>query len=180
MKGVILFGSPRKDGNTMQLVRAFAEALEGCGHDMRMVYLNDIEIRPCQGCLACLPEGDCPIDDDMAEVKQYVLESDLMVYATPIYWYGPSGQMKLFMDRSIAFEDGGFNSRIRGKKAVTLMTCGDETPGAFTQTREMLEKTFNLLGLTWAGNVEATGCHDKGPVKQKFLEEAKNLARSLP
>ena len=58
----------------------------------------------------------------MKDIRKYILESDIIVYATPIYWFGPSAQLKLVMDRSIAFMDDNYNSRIAGKKAVTLMT----------------------------------------------------------
>jgi multimeric flavodoxin WrbA len=56
----------------------------------------------------------------MKDICKYILESDLVIYATPIYWFGPSAQLKLVIDRSIAFMDGDYNSRIEGKKAITL------------------------------------------------------------
>ncbi len=126
MNAVILFGSPRKKGNTVELARVMAATLKEKGWSVRTLYLNDMNIRPCQGCYTCLPGGVCRINDDMKDVRKYIMESDLIVYATPIYWFGPSGQLKLAMDRSIAFMDESYNSRIEGKKAVTLTTFGDE------------------------------------------------------
>ena len=116
MKTVILFGSPRKEGNTLQLVKGASDALKAKGGNVRMLYLNDMNVRPCQGCYACLKEGACPINDDMKDIRKYVLEPDLIVYATPIYWFGPSGQLKIAMDRSIAFMDENYNSRVEGKE----------------------------------------------------------------
>ena len=179
MKTVILFGSPRKDGNTIQLARTVSDSLKAKGGNVRMLYLNDLNIRPCQGCYACLKNGVCKINDDMKDIRKYVLESDLIVYATPIYWFGPSGQLKIAMDRSIAFMDENYNSRVKGKKAITLMTCGDEKPDTCEPALGMFRKTFDLLNVDWAGSVEALGCADRGEVKQEYMEKASKLAESV-
>ncbi len=151
MKAVVLFGSPRRDGNTKQIVDAFCDTLKKKGHDVRMLYLNDMNIRPCQGCLACIPEGLCRINDDMKDVRKYIAESDLIVFATPIYWWGPSAQLKAAIDRSIAFFDEAYRSRIAGKKAVTLFTFADQDPTTSQPCLDMLTRTFNGLGLVYAG-----------------------------
>ena len=179
MKTVILFGSPRKEGNTIQLARAVSDALKAKGGNVRMLYLNDLNIRPCQGCYACLKSGVCKINDDMKDIRKYVLESDLIVYATPIYWFGPSGQLKIAMDRSIAFMDEEYNSRVKGKKAITLMTCADEKQDTCDPALGMFKKTLDLLAIDWVGSVEALGCVDKEPVKQEFIEKAAKLAESI-
>jgi len=175
---VVLFGSPRKKGNTIQLAKAVSDTLKKKGSSVRILYLNDLNIRPCQGCYACLKDGVCKINDDMKDIRKYVVESDLLVYATPIYWFGPSGQLKLAMDRSIAFMDEEYNSRVKGKKAITLMTCADEDLGTCAPCLEIFRKTFDLLGIDWLGSVEAPGCTDKGAVKAEYVEKAVKLAES--
>jgi multimeric flavodoxin WrbA len=179
METVILFGSPRKDGNTIQIVNALSDALKQNGHNVRMLYLNDLNIRPCQGCYACLPKGICKINDDMKDIRKYMLESDLIVYATPIYWFGPSGQLKVVMDRSIAFMDTQYNSRLKGKKVITLITCADENIDTFQPTIGMFKKTFDLMGFTHAGAVEVPGCVDDKKIKKEFLQKAKRLANTV-
>ena len=106
MKTVILFGSPRKDGNTHALVDVFARRLREKQHEVSVLYLGDLNICPCRGCLSCLEKGECRIDDDMEQVRRHITEAEVVVYATPIYWFGPSAQLKLVMDRSISFLDG--------------------------------------------------------------------------
>ena len=140
MKTVILFGSPRKNGNTIQLVQTMTDALKKKGHSVRMFYLNDLNIKPCQGCYTCVNNGSCKINDDMKDIRKYILESDLIVYATPIYWFGPSAQLKLVMDRSIAFMDSDYNSRIAGKKAVTLITFADNNTDTCKPAIDMFKK----------------------------------------
>jgi multimeric flavodoxin WrbA len=179
MHVVVLFGSPRKEGNTIQLVKTFSQTMQARGHDMRTIYLNDLNIRPCQGCLACMPKGVCRIDDDMKDVRKHMTDSDLIVYATPVYWFGPSGQLKLVMDRSFAFFDKDYNSRIAGKKAVTIMTCGDEDKETCGPSIEMFKRTLNLLGVSYVGSVEATGCEQEWVVRESFQEETRRLAGSI-
>ena len=179
MKVVVLFGSPRKDGNTIQLVHAFCEVLKHKGHDIETLYLNDMNIRPCQGCLSCIPEGICGIDDDMKDVRTYIMDSDVIVYATPVYWWGPSAQLKLAIDRSIAFFDEQYLSRIAGKKAVTLMTFADQDPTTSQPALDMFSRTFGGLGLSNLGGVEVSGCEGKVRLGEEALQKARNLAESI-
>lgn len=179
MKAVVLFGSPRKDGNTMQLVSILSNTLKKGGYNVRVLYLNDMNVRPCQGCLACLPDGACKINDDMKDIRKYMMESDIIVFATPVYWFNVSAQLKLAIDRSLAFMDENYNSRIKGKKAITVMTCASEDKEVCAPAIEMFKKTFDLLGLTYPGHVEATGCMEKGQVGQTFKEQLKNLTEFI-
>ncbi len=144
-----------------------------------MLYLNDLNVRPCQACLKCLKKGGCTINDDMKDIRKYIAESDLIVYACPIYWYGPSAQLKVVMDRCIAFVNEKFESRIKGKKAITLITYADKGSDASEPILGMFRRTFSLLGLDWVGGVEADGCEEKGMVKSDFIEKAKKLAESI-
>ncbi|HEX2966136.1 MAG TPA: flavodoxin family protein [Syntrophorhabdaceae bacterium] len=179
MKTVILFGSPRKKGNTIQLAQSMADQLKKKGGYVRMLYLNDLNIRPCQGCYTCIRDGSCRINDDMKDIRKYILESDVIVYATPIYWFSPSAQLKLVMDRCIAFMDDGSQSRIRGKKAVTLMTYADNNTDTSRAAVSIFEKTFGLLKLDYAGSVEASGCSDGINLTQKYQKDIKRLVDSL-
>jgi len=176
---VILFGSPRKKGNTVELARAMSTTLKDRGWGVRTLYLNDLNIRPCQGCYVCLPGGVCKINDDMKDVRKYIMESDLIVYATPIYWFGPSGQLKLVMDRSIAFMDENMGSRIEGKKAVTLTTFGDEDMDSCRPAIDIFQKTFDLLKVTYAGRVDVPGCQPQGGIGQEYIDRTRALAASL-
>ncbi len=128
----------------------------------------------------CAKEGKCRINDDMKDIRKYMLESDLVVYATPIYWWGPSSQLKLVIDRSIAFFDENLQSRIEGRKAITLMTCGDKTQDTFAPALAMFRKTFDALSMAYLGGVEAAGCGErKVSVNKKALDKTRKLAESL-
>lgn len=179
MKTVILFGSPRKDGNTRQMTDAFGSVIKTRQTDVRVLYLNDMNIRPCQGCLSCSEKGVCRINDDMRDISKYIAESDLVVYATPVYWYAPSAQLKLVMDRSVVFFDRDLNSRVKGKKAFTLMCCADTDIDVCTPTLDIFRRTFSGLGMEYVGHVEAVGCEQKGKVPEAAIEAVKKAASSL-
>jgi multimeric flavodoxin WrbA len=115
----------------------------------------------------------------MKDIRKYMLESDLLVYATPTYWWSPSSQLKLVIDRSIAFFDKEYNSRIKGKKAVTLLTCADPSPDTFAPVLEIFKRTFDALSISYLGSVEASGCEEKGKVNKKALDKTKKLAESV-
>jgi multimeric flavodoxin WrbA len=178
MKAVILFGSPRKDGNTRQLVDAFASTVKASQKEITILHLNDMKITPCQGCFSCTESGVCRLDDDMKDVLASIAESDVVVYATPIYWSAPYAQMKAAMDRCVAYFDGQLNSRVNGKKGVVLMSCAEKDPSMGSPSLEIFKRTFEGLGFAF-GHVLATGCADEGPVAPEALDAARAVARSL-
>jgi multimeric flavodoxin WrbA len=179
MKTVVLFGSPRKDGSTRRLTDAFTETVTKRQGEVKLLFLNDMNIRPCQGCFSCAGQGVCRINDDMKEVAAAVMKADVVVYATPIYWSGPSGQLKLVIDRSIAFLDKEYRSRVKGKKAITLVSCADDDLGTALPALDAFTRIFEGLAMEYAGHVEAAGCTDKGQVAQAALDAVERLAESL-
>ena len=111
MKAVVLHGSPRKGMNSDTLTESFLTGLnEKESIETTHFYLNEMEIAPCQGCLACAESPhECKIDDDMQDVYREYKKSDLIVWATPMYWGYLTAQMKLVQDRmeALAWRDFG-------------------------------------------------------------------------
>ena len=97
-----LQGSPRLKGNTSLLVSAFLERAEGLGARTLRVDVARKKISPCQECGTCEREGFCPIDDDMQEMYFLLWEADIIVMGTPVFFYGPTAQLKALIDRSQA------------------------------------------------------------------------------
>lgn len=179
MNVTVLFGSPRRDGNTKRLLNHLIEGLEKKGHSVRILYLNDLNIRPCQGCLMCLDEGNCKIKDDMKDVRKYVYDSDIIVFASPVYWFSVSAQLKLVIDRMMAFMDRNYNSRIKGKKAITLMTSGGDDKDTMDSALIMFRKTFNLLGIDHIGHIEAKGCDEKKDAIMLAKSDVDHLLKAI-
>lgn len=99
MKLLVLLGSPRKGANGETLARKVAEAVEQDGGTVEYVRLNNLQLRPCQGCGGCDKTGKCVIDDDMTPIFQAVDEADRILMVSPVYFYGLSAQCKIMGDR---------------------------------------------------------------------------------
>ena len=177
MNILALIGSPRRGGNTDILAD---QVLSGCrdnGHTTEKVYLYDYEISPCLDCRHCKTKDyTCAIKDDMQKLYPKMESADVLIFGTPVYWYGPTGKMKLLIDRMRPFIAGG---RLRGKKAL-LVVPSEEGPAACGALLEMFRMSFDYLGIQFSGNVLATA-YEKAEVakNQEELSRAYQLGTSL-
>ena len=100
MKRVIIIStSLRRGSNSDKLADKFVEGAKAAGHDVEKISLTGKDIQFCKGCLACQKLGRCVINDDVNDIMAKVLEADDVAWATPIYYYEMSGQMKTLIDR---------------------------------------------------------------------------------
>lgn len=98
-KVLIISTSPRLNSNSHALAEQFAAGARDAGHHVDIVNLRDKEIKFCRGCLACQKTGRCVINDDAPKITDSMFEAEVIVWATPIYYYEMSGQMKTMIDR---------------------------------------------------------------------------------
>lgn len=98
-KVVIISTSIRTNSNSEAMAKSFAEGAVTAGNQVDFISLKDKKIDFCKGCLACQYTGNCVIKDDVADIMDKVLVADVVVWATPIYYYEMSGQMKTLIDR---------------------------------------------------------------------------------
>lgn len=119
MRAIVLHGSPRRGGDSDTLVEAFLDGLAGDGAwDIQHFYTNDLQIRPCQGCLRCNEDHRCAIHDDMEAIYDAFLGASLVVFATPMYWGYMTAQLKTVIDRLEALAGEPFH----GKTFAVLLT----------------------------------------------------------
>ena len=95
----IVSSTPRKNGNSEVLAEAFARGATEAGHNVKKVSIRDMELKFCIGCLYCQSHGGCVLKDGMNALYNDVRNADVLVFATPVYYYGMSGQLKTFLDR---------------------------------------------------------------------------------
>jgi len=126
MRVLAVHGSPRVGGNTESLVAEVLRGAEVSGADTTCHRLNDITISPCQGCDACKTTKRCRVDDDMQELYDAVLEADALVIGTPIYFWGPSAQTKVFLDRLYALDTEGVRERLSRKHVLLVCAFADD------------------------------------------------------
>lgn len=131
-KVCVLMGSPRKNGNTMALLRPFLSELKNNGCSCELIYLYSKELRPCRACRICQKDWTifgCAIKDDTQEIFNRVLACDLLVLATPIYSWYCTPPMKAVLDRLVYgmnkyYGDHKGPALWAGKKVALLTTCG--------------------------------------------------------
>ena len=114
----------RAGSNSQQLSEQFAKGARAAGHEVEFVSLRGMEIKFCTGCLACQKLGRCVINDDVNDIMAKVLESDVVCWATPIYYYEMSGQMKTLIDRMNAMYPKDY--RFRDVYLLTTATEDEE------------------------------------------------------
>lgn len=110
-KVLILSTSLRNNSNSEILSEEFAKGAKEAGHAVEQVTLRDKEINFCQGCLACQTTKRCIIEDDVEGIIQKMMTADVLVFATPIYYYEMSGQMKTMLDRTNPLFTSDYNFR---------------------------------------------------------------------
>ena len=96
---LIVSSSPRKNSNSEALALAFAEGAKSAGHEAELVSLRGKTVNFCRGCFVCQETQRCVIHDDADQICQKALLADVLVFATPIYYYEMSGQLKTLLDR---------------------------------------------------------------------------------
>lgn len=166
MKILALIGSPRKGGNTDILVDEILEGAKEGGCEVEKLRLYDIEILPCIDCRGCKKgEHSCVLKDGMQEIYQKLQDSDLIVFGTPVYWYGPTAKMKLLVDRLRPFIASG---RLKGKRGI-LVVPSEEGPGCCGPLMEMFRMSFEYLGMEMAGSILASA-YERGEVRSHHEE----------
>ena len=177
MKILALNGSARRKGNTDILTDQILKGSKENGHKSEKVYLYDYEILPCRDCRDC-KKGDyvCSLNDGMKKIYPKMAKADLIIFGTPNYWNGPTGKMKLLIDRMRPFVP---SRKLRGKKWVAVSPSA-EGPKSCGLLVEMLHLSFDYLGMKYAGKI-LVKAREKGEIleNQRALEKAFKFGRSL-
>lgn len=178
MKNVlILEGSPRPNGNSHLLSDAFARGAEEAGHTVMRIAAARKRVSGCLGCNACYRDGGaCVQKDDMAEIREATLAADVIVLASPIYFYSMPAQLKAVLDRTYAFF-----SQLAGKTFYFLVTCA-ATDDTFTETMLAALRGFTCCvpESVEGGVVLGTNANDAGDIRNSpAMAQAYDLGKSL-
>lgn len=178
---LILDGSPRKKGNTDLLVEAFTEGAMEKGHEVTTYYIREMNIKPCLGCYGGGKDkkSPCVQKDDMEPIYSAFEAADVIVWASPLYYWTFSAQLKIVIDRLFAvMEAHKYESPF--KESVLLVAAGDDTKDNFKLMVEYYEYLLTRLKWKDRGKVLAGGVTMIGDMIGKpFLEEAKQLGASI-
>lgn len=182
MKVIGFVGSARKGGNTEILVNKVLEGAAERGAETEVVYLHNLNIKDCTGCMTCKGDEGCPIQDDMQPLYAKIREADGVVLGSPIYMGFLTGQTKSFLDRWYAFLDANRQSRLpSGKRCVMVLPQGQPDENLFAYVGKVLGQVFGLLGIAEAKPLVAGGVRDLGEAAQKvtLMSKAKEAGNEL-
>lgn len=174
-------GSPRKKGNTHVLLQKILEGARIEGADTEAVLLGDVVIGECDGCHACWRGKPCPRADDMNDLYPKIAESDVIIFATPVYWYGPTALMKAFLDRFVYFNCPENREKITGTTCVLAVVFEEDSGEAAGPLVEMFEKSFQYLGVDHAKTILVPGVTKRGEIAEKsdVMARAFDLGKTL-
>lgn len=176
-KVLVLSGSPRKNGNSDILCDEFIKGAKESKHDVEKIFLGDKNINYCIGCYGCnRNNGVCVHKDDMAEILDKMINADIIVMATPVYFYTMDAQVKTVIDRTVARY-----MEIKNKDFYFIAT-------AAVNSKLMLERTFDgfigfldcLPNAKEKGRIYGTSAWEKGEIKgTKAMKEAYNMGKYI-
>lgn len=176
-KVVIISSSPRKDGNSETLCKEFQRGAAEAGHSTELVCLRDYDLKYCTGCYSCSKTGRCFQEDGINELAQKLTQADVIVLATPVYFYSMSGQLKVFLDRLVP-------SYRNFRSDIYLIAA------QYDEDAKMMESTFEAIrGATRdcftdceeKGVLFGTGLWEKGDAKERadYLEQAYQMGKGI-
>ena len=176
-KVLVITTSMRKNGNSEALADEFLRGAKEAGHETEKITLQDKKIGFCRGCLACQKIGSCVIDDDANEIVEKMREAEVLVFATPIYYYEMCGQMKTMLDRANPLYGTDYVFR----DLYLLATAADGEDSAMDGAIKGLEgfiacfEKATLAGTVFGGNADEKGSIQGNPALEQAYQMGKKI-----
>ena len=177
-KVLIISTSLRNNANSEILAKETERGAKDAGHNVEFITLKDKEIKFCKGCLACQNLGKCIINDDANAITLKMKEADVIIWATPVYYYEMSGQMKTLIDRANSLFATGKNF----SEVYVITTSAEDSKGiAQTVINGVNGWIACFNGVELKGYLEAGGLEGPNDVqnRQELLEKAYNLGKNI-
>jgi multimeric flavodoxin WrbA len=185
MKIITIFGSPRKKGNTAKVLSMFEGNVERM-HEVERINIAQYKVGGCLGCLKCQErkgEPGCAQNDDALTIFDKMIQADAIVYASPLYCWSFTSQIKPLIDRHFCLVTGygtpDHNSLIGGKPAALLVTCAGPIEGNCDAIQGIFSGFSDYTKLMAKGNFILPFCTTPDAIGDKGAELAENLARAI-
>lgn len=176
-KVIVLAGSVRRGGNTEILAKAFAEGARK-NNEVEIISVADYEINPCIGCNSCFHSegGKCFQEDDMQKLYPKLAAADVIVAASPVYFYGISARLKALLDRLHT----PMRNEFKVQKSALLLVAAATLPAVFDSILLQYQLILDYFHLEDAGRILVRGVKDKGDIRgNQALKDAYNLGERL-
>lgn len=175
MKITVLKGSPRKSGNSNRLADRFIQGVIEAGHEVFEFDCTKHNVGGCLGCGACRKNCPCVQKDDFGVVRDKLVEADAILFATPIYYFGVSGQLKNVIDRFYSIHDC-----MGRKKTLLFATMGNPNAHVADSAVMMYDKMVAYLGWEDCGRIIASGVWAADDIKKTpYLDKAFEIGKNL-
>lgn len=194
MKGIIINGSPRKNGNTISLLNKVIEGLNDSACETKTVHLRDLKFTGCLSCLACKVKGNkcnglCALRDELRPILEEILDSDILVLGSPIYYHSPTAFTRAFMERLLFApldysNPGSFvlTKKIQNALVLTMHVMNDELFDSmnYSQILGASAKAMEMLGpneMLYFRGLSVFPNHEKYLMQQKFADILDNMRK---
>ena len=164
------------------MVSRILDGARDAGARAESVLLGELRILECNGCHVCWKgKHTCRVDDDMKDIYPRIVESDVVIFGTPVYWYGPTAIMKCFMDRFVYFNCPVNRSKIRGKTGVIVVPFEDKTLETSNLVVDFFDKSLAYLEMRLADRILVPGVTKRGEVsvRKGIMDKCYRLGRKL-
>ena len=180
MRIIALVGSPHEKGNTDLIIEEIFRGAKSSGALTEKIMIYNKEINFCNADAICKETGKCDIEDDMQEIYQKLLDSDILIFGSPVYYNNISAQLKVVMDRCYALSKYR-KSRLRGKKGVIVTVCATADEKMLEHTHKSVKNFFDSHQIELIGELKAFGFGEKGAVLESsdILKKAYELGERL-
>lgn len=170
MKIAVLNGSPRKE-NTYAMIQAFREGAEAAGHEVEEYHVGKMKIAGCMGCMYCKTKGEgvCIQKDDLEKIMPAYKEADMIVFASPIYYFTMTAQIEATIQRVFCI-----GKPAKAKRTALLLSSG--SPGVYDGAIAQMNGYCAYTGIELAGVITANGAENKSEAK---MNEIREFAKSL-
>ena len=155
MRIVVLEGSPHKKGSSNLLAGEFIRGVQSAGHNVQVLDVAHMNIHPCLGCEHCGMNGPCVQKDDVPEIQNALLSTDMIAFVTPVYYFGMSAQLKMVIDRFYSYT---MKLSAKGLKTVLITAAWDNDLDAVVYLRDHYQKLCRYMNFKDCGMVLGTGC----------------------
>ena len=178
-KIVVITGSPRKNGNSLAMTKAFIEAAEAKGHTVTRFDAAMKTVGGCRACETCYSTGKaCTFDDDFNTIVPAILDADTIVFTMPVYWYSIPAQIKGVIDRIFSLVVGGKD--IAGKECALITCCEEDDMTVMDGVRIPIERMAALNKWKMVGEVLIPGVLNAGDIdKTDGCKKAAELADAI-
>lgn len=172
----IVCSSPRKNGNSDSLAKEFAKGAIESGNEVKVVSISDMKLNFCIGCMACRKLDKCIHNDSINDILDEVQSSDVLVFATPIYYYCMSGQLKTFLDRLNPL----YHRKNNFKEVFLLASAEDDRDCAIDGAIKGVQGWVDCFDdVVLSGVVKALGANHVGEVSTEALTAAYEMGKSV-